>query len=124
MPQPLRTVRGVYAGDVKEFAVYTLSRIGLFVAAYAIVVGVYLLVTGGSSVPLLWPVIVAALLSSVASVTMLRRQRERFAASVEQRARRAAAGAARVAGGGAAGVGAAIAFAYVVTKSITSGIVM
>jgi mannitol-specific phosphotransferase system IIBC component len=83
--------RDVYAGDVKEFAVYTLSRIGLFVAAYAIVVGVYLLVTGGTSVPLLWPVIVAALLSSVASVTMLRRQRERFAASVEQRARRAAA---------------------------------
>ena len=91
MPQPLRTVRGVYAGDVKEFAVYTLSRIGLFVAAYAIVVGVYLLVTGGNSVPLLWPVIVAALISSVASVTMLRRQRERFAASVEQRARRMAA---------------------------------
>lgn len=76
---------------MKEFAVYTLSRIGLFVAAYAIVVGVYLLVTGGDSVPLLWPVIVAALLSSVASVTMLRGQRERFAASVEQRARRAAA---------------------------------
>jgi mannitol-specific phosphotransferase system IIBC component len=91
VPQPLRTARGVYAGDVKEFAVYTLSRIGLFVAAYAIVVGVYLLVTGGDSVPLLWPVVVAALVSSVASVTMLRRQRERFAASVEQRARRAAA---------------------------------
>ena len=91
MPQPRRRALGVYAGDVKEFAVYTLSRIGLFVAAYAIVVGVYLLVTGGSSVPLLWPVIVAALVSSVASVTMLRRQRERFAASVEQRARRAAA---------------------------------
>ncbi len=91
MPQPGGTALGDYAGSVKEFAVYTLSRIGLFVAAYAIVVGVYLLVTGGSSVPLLWPVIVAALISSVASVTMLRGQRERFAASVEQRARRAAA---------------------------------
>jgi hypothetical protein len=75
---------------VKEFVVYTLSRIGLFLGAYAIVVGVYLLVTGGDSVPLLWPVIVAALISSVASVTMLRGQRERFAASVEARARRAA----------------------------------
>lgn len=75
---------------MKEFAVYTLSRIGLFVAAYAIVVGVYLLVTGGDSVPMLWPVVVAALLSSVASVRMLRRQRERFAASVERRARSAA----------------------------------
>lgn len=76
---------------MKEFAVYTLSRLGLFLGAYAIVVGVYLLVSGGTSVPLLWPVIVAALISSVASVTMLRGQRERFAASVEQRARRAAA---------------------------------
>ena len=76
---------------MKEFVVYTLSRLGLFLGAYAIVVGVYLLVSGGSSVPLLWPVIVAAVLSSVASVTMLRGQRERFAASVEQRARRAAA---------------------------------
>lgn len=76
---------------MKEFVVYTLSRLGLFLGTYAIVVGVYLLVSGGSSVPLLWPVIVAALLSSVASVTMLRGQRERFAASVEQRARRAAA---------------------------------
>lgn len=76
---------------MKEFAVYTLSRIGLFVAAYAVVVGIYLLVTGGESVPLLWPVVVAALVSSVASVTMLRGQRERFAASVEQRARRVAA---------------------------------
>lgn len=76
---------------MKEFVVYTLSRIGLFLGAYAIVVGVFLLVTGGDSVPLLWPVIVAALLSSVASVTMLRSQRARFAASVEQRARRAAA---------------------------------
>jgi hypothetical protein len=75
---------------LKEFVVYTLSRLGLFVAAYALVVGVYLLVTGGSSVPLLWPVVVAAVLSSVASVTMLRRQRERFAAAVEQRARKAA----------------------------------
>lgn len=76
---------------MKEFAVYTVSRIGLFLGAYAIVVGVYLLVTGGDSVPLLWPVVVAALLSSVASVTMLRGQRERFAASVERRARRSAA---------------------------------
>ena len=54
---------GVYADGVKEFAVYTLSRIGLFVAAYAIVVGIYLLVTGGSSVPLLWPVISVVLLA-------------------------------------------------------------
>lgn len=76
---------------MKEFSVYTLSRIGLFVAAYGIVVGVYLLVSGGASVPLLWPVVVAALVSSVASVTMLRGQRERFAAVVDQRARRAAA---------------------------------
>lgn len=91
MPQPRGAVLGVYPDGVKEFAVYTLARLGLFLAAYAIVVGVYLLVTGGRSVPLLWPVIAAALISSVASVTMLKGQRARFAASVEQRARRAAA---------------------------------
>lgn len=76
---------------VKEFAVYTLSRLGLFLAAYALVVGVYLLVTGGDSVPLLWPVVLAAIISSIASVTMLKSQRQRFAEVVEQRARRAAA---------------------------------
>ena len=71
---------------MKEFAVYTLARIGLFVASYAIVVGIYLLVAGTSSVPILWPFLVAILLSATASWFLLRGQRERLAASVQRRA--------------------------------------
>lgn len=71
---------------MKEFVIYTLSRLGLFVAAYAVVVGVYLLVTGASSVPLFWPFLVAIVISSVASVYLLKQQRARFAAVVERRA--------------------------------------
>jgi hypothetical protein len=74
---------------VREFAVYTASRLGLFVASYLLVAGTYLLVTGGDSLPLFWPILLAAVISSVASVTMLSGQRERFAAVIDQRARRA-----------------------------------
>ena len=71
---------------MKEFVVYTLARIGLFVASYAVIAGVYLLVTGGDSLPLLWPLLLAAVVSAVASYYMLRGQRERFAAVVHRRA--------------------------------------
>jgi hypothetical protein len=73
---------------VKEFVVYTAARLGLFVASYALVAGVYLLVSGGDSLPILWPLLLAAVISSVASVKLLRPQRERFAAAIERRARR------------------------------------
>lgn len=71
---------------MKEFAVYTLSRLGLFVASYALVVGIYLLVSGGNTVPLIWPFLVAVVLSSVGSLYFLKGQRNRFAAVVERRA--------------------------------------
>jgi predicted Co/Zn/Cd cation transporter (cation efflux family) len=71
---------------VKEFAVYTLARLGLFIASYALVVGVYLLVTGGDDVPLIWPFLVAVVISAVASIYLLRGQRERFAQVVQRRA--------------------------------------
>jgi Protein of unknown function (DUF4229) len=71
---------------VKEFAVYTVARIGLFVASYAVIAGVYMLATGSSHVPLFWPFLLAALISAVASYYLLSGQRARFAARVEQRA--------------------------------------
>jgi hypothetical protein len=71
---------------VKEFAIYTVSRLGLFVASYAVVIGIYLLVTGGDSVPLFWPFLLAIVISSVGSVYLLKGQRARFAAVVERRA--------------------------------------
>jgi hypothetical protein len=74
---------------VKEFVIYTASRIALFVAAYAVVVGIYLAVTRADSIPLFWPFLVAIVISSVGSVYLLKGQRARFAAVVERRAQAA-----------------------------------
>ncbi|MBA2465587.1 MAG: DUF4229 domain-containing protein [Nocardioidaceae bacterium] len=71
---------------MKEFVVYTLARIGLFVATYALIVGGYLLVTRGEAIPVLWPLLLAAVISAAASYKMLAGPRERFAASVQRRA--------------------------------------
>jgi hypothetical protein len=74
---------------VKEFVLYTAARLGVFVATYALVAGVYLLVTGGDTLPILWPLLVAAVISGVVSIYLLRGMRERFAAVVQQRADKA-----------------------------------
>lgn len=71
---------------VRDFVVYTLARIALFVAAYAVTVGVYALVTDDSAVPVLWPLLVAIVVSSIASVYLLRGLRERFVDVVQRRA--------------------------------------
>ena len=71
---------------MKEFVVYTLARIGLFVGSYALIAGVFLLATGGDSLPLLWPLLLAAVVSAVASYFMLRGMRDRFALVVQRRA--------------------------------------
>lgn len=71
-------------GPVKEFAVYTLLRLGLLVGAFAIVVGIWSLFADG--VPLLWAAVVAFLVSGVISLFMLNKPREAFAAKVQARA--------------------------------------
>ncbi|HET9828657.1 MAG TPA: DUF4229 domain-containing protein [Nocardioidaceae bacterium] len=71
---------------MKEFAIYTVARLGLFVASYAVISGIYMLVTGTDSVPLIWPLLLAAIVSAVASLYLLKGPRTRFAARVEQRA--------------------------------------
>lgn len=76
---------------MKEFAIYTAARLGLFVVSYAVVVGIYLLVSGESEVPLFWPFLVAVLISAIASAYLLRAQRERFALVVQRRAEKASA---------------------------------
>lgn len=76
-----------YPGRVKEFWVYTALRLALFVGSLAIVVGVWLLITG--EVPVSWPPFVIALvISGVASYFLLARQRQDFARRVETRAQR------------------------------------
>ncbi|MEZ0577843.1 DUF4229 domain-containing protein [Nocardioides sp. MH1] len=81
---------------MKEFWVYTLMRIGLFAGSFAIVLGIWLLAISGGDVSTLvsgdvdkaifWSVIIAFVLSGIASYFLLGRQRERFAAKVETRA--------------------------------------
>ena len=71
---------------MKEFAVYTLARIGLFVASFAVIAGVWALVSRSTSVPWLWPLLLAAVASALASYHWLRGPRERLAARVDSRA--------------------------------------
>ncbi|CAN5588333.1 hypothetical protein BH10ACT10_BH10ACT10_18800 [soil metagenome] len=74
---------------MKEFAVYTLARMGLFLASWAVLAGLATLVLGS---PLwIWTLLVAAVVSAVASYFLLTGPRERFAARVDARARAAAA---------------------------------
>ena len=80
---------GIYPHLVKEFAVYTLLRLVLLAGSFAIVAGIWLAVA--DEVPLLWVLVIAFVLSGVASYFVLNRPRERFAQRVDERARRASA---------------------------------
>ena len=71
---------------MREFVVYTALRIGLFVTSLVVVVGVWMLIAG--EVPILWAVVIAFVVSGVASYFLLNRQREAFARRVERRAER------------------------------------
>jgi branched-subunit amino acid permease len=70
---------------VKEFWVYTLMRLGLFVGAFCIVFGVWFLIA--DEVDVLWAVVIAFVISGVASYVLLERQRSAFAQKVEARAK-------------------------------------
>lgn len=75
---------------MKEFVVYTVLRIVLFMASFGIVVGVMALAFDGRY-NLFWAIVLAFLVSGVASFFVLDRQREAFARRVEARAARASA---------------------------------
>jgi uncharacterized membrane protein len=75
---------------VKEFVVYTVLRIVLFLASFGIVVGIMALVLDGQY-NLFWAVVLAFLVSGVGSFFLLDRQREAFARRVETRAAKASA---------------------------------
>lgn len=72
---------------MKEFVVYTVLRLVLFAASFAIVAGIWLAVS--DNVPVLWVFVIAFVVSGVASYFVLDRQRESFARRVDERARRA-----------------------------------
>lgn len=75
---------------MKEFVVYTVMRIVLFMASFGIVVGIMALAFDGRY-NLFWAIILAFLISGVASYFILNRQREAFARRVEARAAKASA---------------------------------
>jgi len=75
---------------VKEFVVYTVLRIVLFLASFGIIIGVMALAFDGRF-HLFWAVVLAFLVSGVASYFILERQRVAFAQRVETRAAKAAA---------------------------------
>ncbi|GAA1940444.1 DUF4229 domain-containing protein [Nocardioides hwasunensis] len=73
---------------MREFVVYTVMRILLFAASFGIVVGVMALLFDGRY-HLFWAIVLAFLISGVASFFVLDRQREEFARRVESRAAKA-----------------------------------
>ena len=75
---------------MKEFVVYTVLRIVLFLASFGVVVGIMALLLDGQY-NLFWAVVLAFLISGVGSFFILDRQREAFARRVETRAAKASA---------------------------------
>ena len=69
---------------MKEFWIYTLLRVALFLASFGIVVGIWFLVD--DEVPVLWAVVVSFLMSGMGSYFLLNRPREALARRVQTRA--------------------------------------
>lgn len=67
--------------DVKDFVIYTLMRVLLFVATAAIVFAIWALVA--DSVPIVWVIVVAFIISGIGSFFLLNPQREALAKRVE-----------------------------------------
>jgi len=76
---------------VKHFAVYTLLRLGLFLATYLVLIVPATLIFGREGGIYLVVFILAMVVSSLLSLRLLAGPRERFAESVEARAARAKA---------------------------------
>lgn len=74
---------------MKEFVVYTLLRLVVLVATFAIVAGIWILAAG--NLDWFWSLVIAFLVSGLASYTVLNRQRMAFAARVDARAQKATA---------------------------------
>ena len=78
-----------YAGTVKEFWIYTGLRLLLFVGSLGLVTGVWLLVA--DSLPILWAIVLAFVISGIGSYFLLNGPRDAFARRVQTRAERMSA---------------------------------
>ena len=70
---------------MKDFAIYTLMRIAVFVATFAIIFGIWALVDD-QGVPWFPVLVISAVVSMIISVPLLNKQRTAFAQRVEGRA--------------------------------------
>ena len=70
---------------------YTGLRLALFAGSLGIIIGIWSALSADGSVPLVWAVVLAFLVSGVASYYLLNAHRERFARKVSERAERATA---------------------------------
>ena len=74
---------------VKEFWIYTGMRLLLFAGSVALVGGIWLAIAGTANV--MWVLIIALVISGLASFFLLGRQRTALAQHVDDRARRVTA---------------------------------
>ncbi|GAB7005880.1 hypothetical protein JCM18899A_33530 [Nocardioides sp. AN3] len=72
---------------MKEFVVYTLMRLAMLAATFAVIAGVWILVNGSLSATSVFVVLlISFILSGVGSYFLLSGQRVAFASRVERRA--------------------------------------
>lgn len=71
--------------------IYTALRIGLFVVCYVVFAGLWALLFGTGASWVIGSFLIAAVVSAILSLKLLKGPRERFAEHVDARARRAAA---------------------------------
>ena len=75
---------------MKDFWLYTLARFGIFAVLLAVAMLVFWLANGREGVWILWPVLTAAITSTIISTYALRGMREKVAIGVHERASRMA----------------------------------
>lgn len=73
---------------MKEVLIYSAARLGLFLACYSLMAGVWAIFNGTEGI-LFVPAVAALILSMLLSFRVLRKQREVLAARVQARAERA-----------------------------------
>jgi ABC-type bacteriocin/lantibiotic exporter with double-glycine peptidase domain len=73
---------------MKYFVLYTLARVGLFAGAFGLIWLALFTWVSWTYAALLWTVLLAAIISAIASIFVLGPLRERFAAEVAARAAR------------------------------------
>jgi len=73
---------------MKYFLLYTLARVGLFAGVFGAIWLILFSWVSWTYASLLWTVLLAAIISAIASIFVLRSLRHRFAAEIEARAAR------------------------------------